>query len=84
MRSWISLREYFDGERFRRLARQTKDLAQVRRLLALSSMYDDGARSDAARLGDVTLKIVRDWVMRCNESDPAGLVNGRLAVSSRG
>ncbi len=51
MRSGISLREDFDGERLRRLARQTKDAAQVRRLLALASIYDGGSRSDAARLG---------------------------------
>lgn len=70
MRSGISLREDFDGERLRRLARQTKDAAQVRRLLALASIYDSGARSDAARLGNVTLQIVRDWVMRFNERGP--------------
>lgn len=50
MRSGISLREDFDGKRLRRLARQTKDAAQVRRLLALASIYDGGTRSDAARL----------------------------------
>ena len=82
MRSGISLREDFDGERLRRLARQTKDAAQVRRLLALASIYDGGARSDAARLGNVTLQIVRDWVMRFNERGPQGLVNGRQGSRS--
>jgi hypothetical protein len=77
MRSGISLREDFDGERLRRLARQTKDAAQVRSLLALASIYDGGTRSDAVRLGNVTLQIVRDWVMLFNERGPAGLVNGK-------
>lgn len=77
MRSGISLREDFDGERLRRLARQTKDAAQVRRLSALASIYDGGSRSDAARRGNVTLQIVRDWVIRFNERGPQGLVNGK-------
>jgi transposase len=77
MRPGISLREDFDGEHLRRLARQTKDAAQARRLLALASIYDGGSRSDAARLGNVTLQIVRDWVMRFNERGPQGLINGK-------
>ncbi|AOF93600.1 helix-turn-helix domain protein (plasmid) [Sinorhizobium sp. RAC02] len=79
MRSGISLRDDFYGEGLRRLARQTKDAAQVRRLLALASIYDGGSRSDAARLGNVTLQIVRDWVMRFNERGPQGLINGKAA-----
>ncbi|MDL2407369.1 hypothetical protein PY650_17200 [Rhizobium calliandrae] len=66
MRSGISLREDFDGEGLRRLARQTKNAAQARRLLALASIYDGASRPDASRLGNVTLQIVRDWVMRFN------------------
>ncbi|PDT42081.1 IS630 family transposase [Sinorhizobium fredii] len=77
MGSAISLRLDFDGEHLRRLARQTKDAAQARRLLALASIYDGGSRSDAARLGNVTLQIVRDWVMRFNAHGPGGLMNGK-------
>lgn len=77
MGSAISLREDFDGAQLRRLARQTKDAAQARRLLALAAIYDGGSRSDAARLGNVTLQIVRDWVMRFNEHGPQGLINGK-------
>lgn len=77
MGSAISLREDFDGAQLRRLARQTKDAAQARRLLALAVIYDGGSRSDAARLGNVTLQIVRDWVMRFNERGPQGLINGK-------
>ena len=77
MRSGISLRDDFDGDGLRRVARQTKDAAQVRRLLALASIYNGGSRSDAARLGNVTLQIVRDWVIRFNERGPPGLINGK-------
>lgn len=77
MRPGISLRKDFDGKGLRRLARQTKDASQVRRLLALASIYDGGSRSDAARLGNVTLQIVRDWVIRFNERGPEGLINGK-------
>ena len=77
MRPGISLREDFDGEGLRQLSRQSKDAGQVRRLLALALIYDGGSRSDAARLGNVTLQIVRDWVMRFNERGPQGLIDGK-------
>ena len=47
------------------------------RLLALAEIYDGGSRSDAARIGGVTLQIVRDWVLRFNARGPEGLVNGK-------
>lgn len=77
MGSAISLRSDFDGDGLRLLARQTRDGAQARRLLALASIYDGGSRSDAARLGSVTLQIVRDWVLRFNAHGPEGLINGK-------
>lgn len=77
MGSAISLRSDFDGNRLRLLARQTKDASQARRLLALASIYDGGTRTDAARLGSVTVQIVRDWVVRFNARGPDGLVNGK-------
>jgi len=73
----IPLRDDFDGATLRRLARGTKDAAQARRLLALGEIYDGALRSDAARIGGVTLQIVRDWVLRFNGRGPAGLVNGK-------
>jgi hypothetical protein len=36
------------------------DAAKARRLLARAEIYDGGSRSDAARIGGVTLQIVRD------------------------
>lgn len=56
MGSALSLRSDFDGVRLRRLARQTRDADQARRLLSLASIYDGGSRADAARLGSVTVR----------------------------
>ncbi len=75
----IALRSDFSAVELRRLARRSKDAAQARRLLALAAIYDGGTRSEAARLGDVTLQIVRDWVVRFNAEGPAGLVDRKAA-----
>jgi len=55
----IALRPDFNGVELRRLARRSRDAAQARRLLALAAIYDGGTRSEAARIGGVTLQIVR-------------------------
>jgi len=69
----IALRTDFHAPELRHLARRSKDAAQARRLLALAAIYDGGTRSEAARLGHVTLQIVRDWVVRFNAEGPEGL-----------
>ena len=71
----IGLRADFDATRLRAIARQSKDAAQTRRLLALAAIYDGATRTQAAELGGVTLQIVRDWVVRFNAEGPEGLVN---------
>ncbi|MEO3473698.1 helix-turn-helix domain-containing protein [Roseomonas sp. CAU 1739] len=73
----IALRYDFSAAELRRLARRSKDAAQARRLPALAAIYDDGTRSEAARIGNVTLQIVRDWVVRFNAEGPAGLRDRR-------
>lgn len=73
----IGLRDDFDGAALRRLARSTKSANQARRLLALAEIYDGGSRTAAARIGGVTLQIVRDWVVRFNARGPDGLLDGK-------
>lgn len=73
----IGLRDDFDGVALRRLARLTTSANQARRLLALAQIYDGGSRSEAAKIGGVTLQIVRDWVVRFNERGPDGLLDGK-------
>jgi len=71
----LPLRSDFDADMLRREARRSRDAAQARRLLALATIYDGGSRGDAARVGGVTLQIVRDWVVRFNAEGPAGLID---------
>ena len=71
----ISLREDFDSRHLRRLARQSSNSNQTRRLLALAVIYDGGSRSEAAVVGGVGLQIIRDWGLRFNQEGPAGLLD---------
>jgi transposase len=69
----IPLRPDFDAARLRSLAKRARDPGQTRRLLALAAIYDGATRSEAARIGAVTLQIVRDWVIRFNAHGSEGL-----------
>jgi len=73
----VPLRSDFDAGLLRKLARGSDDSDQTRRLLAMAEIYDGGSRSDAARIGGVTLQIVRDWVLRFNAKGPSGLLTGK-------
>ena len=75
MAAGIALRSDFTGRDLRRLARRVQDARQAGRLLALATIYDGGSRSDAARVGDVGLQIIRDWVLRFNAEGPDGLLD---------
>ena len=71
----IPLRTDFSATQVRAAAKKTKDGPQARRLLALAAIYDGGTRSDAAKIGGVTLQIVRDWVLRFNAEGAMGLLD---------
>jgi transposase len=73
----VPLRPDFDAAALRTLAKQSCDPDRTRRLLALATIYDGQPRSEAARIGCVTLQSVRDWVVRFNAQGPAGLINGK-------
>ena len=66
----IPLRTDFDANTVRAAARKSKDGAQARRLLALAAIYEGSSRTEAARIGGVTLQIVRDWVVKFNAAGP--------------
>jgi len=54
--------------------------AQARRLLALAAIYDGSTRREAAKIGGVTLQIVRDWVLKFQTlMVPSGLIAGQGA-----
>jgi hypothetical protein len=71
----LLLRADFESQQLRSAARKSKDAAQDRRLLALAAAYDGGTRTDAVKIGGVTLQIIRDWVVRFNTSGPDGLID---------
>jgi transposase len=71
----VPLRTDFDAKALRAIARTTKDGPQARRLLALAAIYDGAPRTEAARIGGVTVQIIRDWVVKFNAHGPAGLIN---------
>ena len=73
----IPLRSDFGVSQLRVLARKTKSAPQARRLLALAAIYEGASRTEAARIGGVTLQIVRDWVLKFNAQGPDGLIDGK-------
>lgn len=64
----------FDASQLRKIGRRTKDGPQARRLLALASIYDGATGTEAAKIGGVTVQIVRDWVVKFNAHGPEGLI----------
>ncbi len=71
----IPLRADFDAVAVRSWAKRSKDGPQARRLLALAAIYEGASRTEAAKIGGVTLQIVRDWVVKFNADGPAGLID---------
>jgi transposase len=71
----LPLRGDFDALQLRRFARRTKDGPQARRLLALAAIYDGATRTEAAKIGGVTLQIVRDWAVKFNAHGPDALID---------
>jgi len=79
----IELRDDFDGDALRRMAKRSRHGGQSRRLLALAEIYDGKRRSEAARLAGVGLQIVRDWVLRFNAEGPDGLIDRKAPGPAR-
>jgi len=71
----IPLRTDFDAQTVRSAAKRSKDGPQARRLLALAAIYEGATRTEAAKIGGVTLQIVRDWVVKFNAHGPDGLID---------
>jgi transposase len=71
----IALRADFDAAMVRAAARPSRDGPQARRLLALAAIYEGASRHGAAKIGGVTVQIVRDWVLKFNAHGPDGLID---------
>jgi transposase len=75
MSAAIGVREDFEADELRCMARTVKDANQARRLLAIAAVYDGMDREEAARIGGMDRQTLRDWVHRFNEQGPDGLIN---------
>jgi transposase len=71
----IPLRADFNAQMVRAAAKRSKDGPQARRLVALAAIYEGATRTEAAKIGGVTLQIVRDWVLKFNAHGPHGLLD---------
>jgi transposase len=71
----VRLRDDFSVAELRRLATQSKDSSQSRRLLSLAAVLEGMNRTDAARIGGMDRQTLRDWVHRFNQSGPDGLLD---------
>jgi transposase len=69
------LRRDISAPQLRGLAKKSKDGPQARRLLTLTTIYDGATRIEAAKIGDIGLQIIRDWVLRFNARGPDGLLD---------
>jgi transposase len=52
-------------------------------LVAVAAIYDGASRAEAARIGGVTVQIIRDWVVRFNGQGPEGLVDRKAPRDAR-
>jgi transposase len=50
-------------------------LSRVLTLIVAPQVYDGATRTEAARIGGVTLQIVRDWVLKFNAAGIDGLID---------
>jgi transposase len=74
MSAAITMRDDYSGAELRRLAAQSRDGGQARRLMSLAAVADGASRSEAAELGLMDRQTLRDWVIRFNLEGPAGLI----------
>ena len=52
----VRLREDYDAQHLRALAKASRDANQTRRLLALAAIYEGRSRGEAARIGGVGIQ----------------------------
>lgn len=77
MAAALHVRSDYSADDLRRLARDSDDADQTRRLLALAVILDGGSRGAAARTVGVGLQVIRDWVLRFNDGGPEALATRR-------
>ncbi len=71
----IELRNDYNADDLRALARKSRDAKQARRFMALAGVADGLSRTDAADIGLMDRQTLRDWVHRFNAQGPDGLID---------
>jgi transposase len=71
----VAVRTDYTAGAVRQLAKQAKDAARARRLLAIAAVLDGASRTGAATIGGMDRQTLRDRVIRFNEQGPNGLIN---------
>ena len=75
MATAIELRGDFSGDDLRGLRGPAGTRSRCGGCWRWPAIYDGATRTEAARIGSVTLQIVRDWVLRFNAEGPDGLID---------
>src|SRR5271165_6646801 len=75
MAAAVKIREDYSAEALRQLAVKAKDANQARRLLALAAVREGNKREEAARIGGMDRRTLRDWVHAFNQRGHEGLIN---------
>jgi transposase len=71
----IAVRTDYRSGDLGRVAQRVKNAAQARRLLAIAAALDGATREEAAKIGGMDRRTLRDWVNPFNEQGPDGLIN---------
>src|ERR1700751_5468333 len=71
----VAVRADYTAGEVRRLAKQAKDGAQARRLLAIAAVLDGASRTEAAKIGGMDRQTLRDWVLRFKDQGQDGIIN---------
>src|SRR3954447_20032561 len=79
----VNVRTDFSAGTLRRLAAASRHANQSRRLLSIAAVLDGMSRTDAARIGGMDRKTLRDWVHRFDERGPEGLKDRRSRGTRR-
>ena len=71
----IAVRSDYTSREVRRFAKQSNNVWQARRLLAIAAVLEGASREEAAKIGGMERQTLRDWVIRFNDEAPEGLSN---------
>jgi hypothetical protein len=72
----VPVRAEYTADEVRRFAKQAKDAAQARRLLAIAAVLDGASREEAAKLGGMDRQTLRDLGLLARERPSEGLQAG--------